>query len=113
MFICFLFFDFFNYTFISFDGDYFLWPLKLLTKNGAENEWYKSAMAVAEQARLNWVNFTTNKISSRYESEIAEDEFPVPPLPQQDFSCILRASLSDKVIDSLDHPLAKKIRGAM
>ena len=97
---------------VNSDGHFFLWPLKLLDKKGKPNDWYASAIDVAELAKIRWIKMTSNMDKKRYEAVTAEDDFDLPDLPVQNFNCILQASLSGMVIDSLNHPIAKKIRGA-
>lgn len=98
-------------TTINRQGVVFLWPVKLPAPDGRRNEWNDSAMAAASLATKNWVRIQANMSLGAYEVSAftgspSEPEWKLPP-----FGELLRIAFKDRFIDSLNHPVLKRLRG--
>jgi hypothetical protein len=88
-------------------GAAFLWPVPLAEDRGGK--WNSSHRAACDQAKYRW----TNMAAGRGEYEIKSVDNPkeidwnsFPPMRE-----ILRQAASERLIESMDHSLLKKLRG--
>jgi hypothetical protein len=88
-------------------GTSLVWPVPLAEDRGGK--WNSTQRAACDQGKTRW----TNKTSGRGEYDIVTVNNPkevdwdfFPP-----FRDILRQAASEHLIDSLEHPLLKKLRG--
>lgn len=95
-------------TCLSHKGTLFLWPYKNST-----NDWSKSASRVARRAVNEWVRLSPDMDANGYRVETAPAELRTiePTWPKMTFGEILNTAFEDKVIDSLDHPVIRSLRG--
>jgi hypothetical protein len=100
------------FTAINRQGVLFLWPVKLPGPDGKHNEWHRSAAEAAELAIDKWVRVTANMSLGAYDVFEATGELPEPTWPDLPFSEILKIAFRDHIVDSADHPLVKRLRGA-
>jgi hypothetical protein len=99
------------FTAISRQGVPFLWPVKLPGPDGKENEWHRSAREAAEMAKDAWVRITANMSLGAYELFEARGDLPDPEWPENSFQEILRIAFKERFVDSLDHPLIRRLQG--
>lgn len=93
-------------TAITADGSIFLWHYKEST-----NSWSQSARIAIREASKRWMRVIPDKSSNGYllESPMVSPAEPVwPPLT---FTEILETAFGSRFIESLNHPLIKKLRG--
>lgn len=93
-------------------GDLFLWRVKLPGADGRSNTWTDSALQIAKAAEDNWarmVSDTANGIYTHYEPST---DLPDPRWPSISFREIIRIAFRDRMIESLDHPIIRELRGA-
>jgi hypothetical protein len=100
------------YVVINRQGVLHLWPVKLPGPDGKHNEWNRSAAEAAEQAMKGWVRVTANMSLGAYEIFKATGDIPDPVWPENPFQEILQVAFRDRLVDSLDHPLIRRLRGA-
>jgi hypothetical protein len=100
------------YTTINRQGVLHLWPVKLPGPDGKHNEWHRSAGEAAERAMHRWVRVTANTSLGAYDLFEAIGELPEPEWPEISFAEILQVAFRDRVVNSLDHPLIQRLRGA-
>ncbi len=98
-------------TSITRHGDLFLWPVKLPGGDGRSNAWHESAAAAAELATKHWVRISANMLGGRYDVARATGAIPEPDWPELSFREILKLAFQHRVIDSIDHPVLKALRG--
>ena len=91
------------------DGDPFLWVLKVPTTGAYYESWYQSAIDAANAAETQWVQLETMK--DNYDFLAAPGINVEPVWPDLTFAEILRLAFKDRYIDTIDHPLLKKLRG--
>jgi len=94
---------------ITRDGDLFLWVLKLPTTGAYYETWYQSALDIAVRAETKWVKLETE--AENYNFTEGSGINVEPEWPDLSFAEILELAFKDRRIDSLDHPLLKRLRG--
>jgi hypothetical protein len=101
------------YMAINRQGVVHLWPVKLPGADGKHNEWHRSAAEAAELAMDKWVRITANMALGAYEIFEAIGDLPDPAWPELPFPEILRIAFRDRIVDSFDHPVVQRLRGAV
>jgi len=99
------------YTTINRQGTVTLWPVPLPTADRRVNEWHRSQREAAERAIGRWIRVKANMPLGAYEIFEAPDSIPDPVWPEHSFQDLLRIGFRDKLIQSLDHPVLKRLRG--
>jgi len=91
----------------------FLWPLKLPKGSGAAFEnWYISALKAAKIAETQWVRVNSNTPAQSYDIITAEADWGEPQWPDMDFNEIFKIAIAEgRIIDSVDNPIIREIRG--
>jgi hypothetical protein len=92
-------------------GVLFLWPIRLPGHDGKLDDWNRSALEAAQLAQEQWVRVTANMPLGAYEVFVATGQHPDPRWPEQPFADLLKAAFKDRLIDSLEHPVLRKLRG--
>ncbi len=98
-------------TAINKQGTPFLWPIRLPGPDGRHDEWSKSAMEAANIATTGWVRVQANMNLGAYEVYEASGNLGDPEWPKLPFNELLRIAFKDRYIDTLDHPVLKRLRG--
>jgi hypothetical protein len=101
------------YTTISRQGILSLWPVTLPGSDGQWNPWHRSAADAAERAKGEWVRLVANKALGAYDIYVATGNLPDPEWPDMSFRDILRTAFSDRYIDTVDHVIVRRLRGAI
>jgi len=101
------------YLTITRQGVVLLWPVKLPGPDGKHNEWHRSAAEAAERAMGKWVRVTSSMSLGAYEMFEASADLPDPVWPDISFEEILKIAFGDRLVDSPDHPLVQRLRGAV
>ena len=99
------------FTAITRQGDVFLWRVKG-TQDGRAKDWARSAREAAERAMVEWVRVKANMGVGAYEYFLASGTIPDPEWPPYTFNELLRVAFGrERLVDRLDHPILKKLRG--
>jgi hypothetical protein len=99
---------------VTTDGRAFIWPLRLAGPNGLMMDWWRSALLAADEAEKTWVSLQPNKREGRYEILTAANQNrPAPAWPDEPFDELVRTGFGDRIILSIEHPIIKKLRGAL
>jgi hypothetical protein len=99
------------FTAINRQGVVFLWPVRLPAADGRSNDWHKSAADAADRATRRWLRIKANMSLGAYEMFEAASSIPDPEWPELSFQELLRIAFRDRLIDRLDHPVIKRLRG--
>ena len=99
------------FTAIARNGDAFLWPIPLPSPDGKDNDWHRSAREAARLAMERWVRVTSSRSLGAYETTITRAELPEPNWPNKSFQELIDIAFRDRMIDSIDHPVLKRLRG--
>src|SRR5262249_53347052 len=100
------------YTAINRQGVVQLWPVRLPSADGRVLEWHRSAAEAAELAMRKWVRIKANMSLGAYEIFEATGAIPDPQWPEYTFQELLRIGFRDRLVDSLDHPVIKRLHGS-
>jgi hypothetical protein len=100
------------HTAITQDGIVFLLPVTLPSSDGKPNSWNDTKAAAVQNAELNWVRIVANQARKAYDINLPVNPKPDPEWPDYSFDELLKLAFKGNVIDSIDHPVVKKILGA-
>jgi hypothetical protein len=92
-------------TSINRQGDLFLWPVSM-----REDQWGQTARDAADRARTRWVRVVANMSGGYYDLLEASANLSEPVWPQLTFGEILRLAFRGALIDTLDHPVVRRLR---
>jgi len=93
------------------EGKIFLHPLKLAGIDGRLDHWSESSHNIVELAKEKWVRVESSRSAGCYEAYVARSDLGEPQWGTKTFDEIIRVAFSKRYIDSLDHPVLKKLRG--
>ena len=99
------------YTTINRQGVVSLWPCRIPDETGQSNAWWDSAFQAAEMAREKWVRITSDKSLGAYRIYVAGGQLPEPEWPKESLGELLKIAFKNRYIDSIDHPVLKRLRG--
>jgi hypothetical protein len=99
------------YTAISRQGVLFLWPVRLPGSDGRQLEWWRSAAEAAELAMSRWVRIKADMALGAYQIFEAASVIPDPDWPSVSLMELLRIAFRDRLVDSPDHAVLKRLRG--
>jgi hypothetical protein len=90
-----------------------LWPIKLPSgDNKRTDSWSRSTFEHAQRAMTEWIRIRANMGMGAYEAFQAESKLPDPEWPTTPFQELLRLGFRDHFVDTIDHFLLKRLRGA-
>jgi hypothetical protein len=89
----------------------FIWPIRLPGADGKIDDWNRSALEAASMAATKWTRVASNMALGAYDVFQATADWPEPEWPEIPFNEILRIAFKGRVIESLDHPTLKRLRG--
>ncbi len=98
-------------TAINRQGVVFLWPIRLPGPDRKLDDWSQSALEAANLAREGWVRVAANMSLGAYDVFQATGNIPDPDWPDAPFKDLLRIGFRGKLIDSMDHPVLRRLRG--
>jgi hypothetical protein len=99
------------YTGITRDGNLFMWLVNMPGSDGRIDTWSQSAHAGANLAKTHWVRMKSNRDIGAYEVLQATNLKDEPSWPELSFKEVVNLAFRDKVIDSLDHVVIRRLRG--
>jgi hypothetical protein len=95
------------------DGVIFFWPINLPGPSGQSNSWNDSALDAARMAMEHWIRVRSNRSLGAYEIELPEAILPDPVWPDLTFARLIELAFKDRLIDSEDHPVLRRLRGQL
>jgi hypothetical protein len=96
---------------ITRQGVLFLWPLRVPGEYGKTDNWLASAREAAAHAVHAWVRVQSNMSLGAYEVYEAIGAIPDPVWPDLSMDEIVRIAVRGRVINTIDHPVLRKLRG--
>ena len=99
------------FTAVNRQGVVFLWPVRLPGQDGKLDDWSRSTLEAADMARRSWVRVAANMALGAYDVFQASGDLPDPDWPELPFKELLRVAFRDRLIDTLDHPVLRRLRG--
>jgi hypothetical protein len=102
------------YTAVTRDGNPFLWPVNLPGEDGRLDAWSQSAHTAATMAEASWIRLVANRTVGAYDvMEATGLASETASWPELTFPEMVNLAFRDRLIDSLDHPLVKRLRGEL
>ena len=102
------------YTVINRQGVLSLWPVRLPGSDGRQNEWWRSSQEAAVRAMTKWSRIKSDMALGAYQLfEATGKNIPEPEWPDLPFMEMLRIAFRDRLVDHADHPVLKRLRGAV
>ena len=98
-------------TSITNHGSVFLWPIRLPDEQGRLDEWNSVALEAAGRAKSKWVRVMANMLAGTYDVLEAAGQFPEPVWPKVTLQQLLEIAFKGRVIDTMDHPVLRRLRG--
>lgn len=89
----------------------FLWPVGMPGPDGRVNLWTQSALQIVNEYAGRWIRVIANTGLGAYEPYITETPFDPPVWPPEGFKSLLQKAFRGKIIDTLEHPIIKMLRG--
>jgi hypothetical protein len=99
------------YTTINRQGVLFLWPVRLPASDGRQLEWHRSAAEAAERAMKDWIRVRSNMSLGAYEIDAAGITHSDPEWPPYSLEDLLRIAFRDRLVNRIDHPVVRRLRG--
>ena len=96
---------------ISRQGVVFLWPVHIPLADGKQLEWWRSQREAAELAMSRWIRVKANMSLGAYEMFEAQGVMSEPTWPDASFQDLIRIAFRDRMIDRVDHPVIRRLRG--
>jgi hypothetical protein len=96
---------------ITRQGVLILWPLKLPSEGQRHNSWMETAREAAELAKTRWVRLAADMGLGGYRIYQAEGELSEPEWPDKPLGEILQIAFRDRIVDSENHPVVRRLRG--
>lgn len=96
---------------ITRQGVLLLWPLKLPTEGQRHNGWADTAREAAELAKTKWVRLAADMGLGGYRIYKAEGELSEPSWPDKPLTEIMQIAFRDRIVDSENHPVVRRLRG--
>jgi hypothetical protein len=98
---------------ITRQGAQFLWPCFLPPEGGSGSTagWFESAAAAVELAKKKWIRVKADMAHGAYRIFEAQGDLPEPIWPDKTMAELLDLAFRDRVIDSEDHLVVKRLRG--
>jgi hypothetical protein len=94
-------------------GTPFLWPIRMADSDGKWNIWHQSAWQIAEKAQHRWCRMQANRDAGHYVAEYDQrppEQQHEPAWPDLAFRDWLELGFRGFTIDSLEHPILKRLR---
>ena len=99
------------FTTITRQGAVLLWPISLPKEDGRHDDWSRSALEAAQLAQSKWIRIASNMDLGAYDVFEATGDIPEPVWPDMEFRELLNIAFKDNRIESLDHPVLRRLRG--
>ena len=90
---------------ISSTGRLFWWHIKMSTSR--RNHWAESALKAVEVAKKKWIRVIA--AHDGYEIREAKAKMPEPQWPELSRDEAIQLAFEDRIIDTMQHPLAKRL----
>ena len=91
-------------------GGFYLWPIRLPGTDGRIDSWNESAHQIVADFAGQWIRLHSNREAGAYDVVTPVSPFP-PPVWPESAEGLLKKAFRDRVIESLDHPVVKRLRG--
>jgi hypothetical protein len=94
------------------EGVIHTWPVKIPSTE-RPNRWHQTAWNAAQRAERSWVRVAANMTLGEYEIYEACDDLGDARFPDEPFSATLTRAFEGHVIETIDHPALRALRGEL
>jgi hypothetical protein len=88
---------------------FFFWPVAVSDR---PTNWDATAQKAVELAKTGWTRMAANMAASGYDVWSPQGVLAEPVWPQKSFEDLLEIALSERLVDTDNHPIMLKLRGA-
>jgi hypothetical protein len=99
------------YTYVTREGAIAVWPARLPRADGRTDHWMRSEHEAAKLATTSWVRMTANMAAGSFDVHVAKADLPEPEWPDVTFEKLLELAFADHLVESMDHPVLRRLRG--
>lgn len=92
-------------------GGHGLWPIRLPGEDGRLDRWNQSAMEIVRGHSGKWIRVQSNRNLGCYEAFEAINQPPAPQWPAGGFDELMQKAIRHQIIDSVEHPVVRRLRG--
>jgi hypothetical protein len=97
---------------VNVGGVPFLWAVPAPTPDGRKNAWHETAREAAEMAETNWIRMMADMGAGMYSIYRGNAQLAEPSFPDKSLRDLLSLAFKDDgLIETLDHPVLKRLRG--
>ena len=93
------------------EGVFFIIPVRLPSPDGRVDEWTASRTRAVELAMQEPVRMASNVSAGAYEVFTTPSKVPFPDWPEESWEDLIEVAFRGKMIESVDHPVLKRLRG--
>lgn len=101
------------YVAIDRQNNFFLWSVRLPDAEGKLDQWNEAAHEAAKLAAKSWIRISANMSAGCYDVHEAIGSLKDPEWPTMPLEEMLNLAFKGKVIDSMEHPIIQKLKGAV
>lgn len=98
-------------TYIDRAGSVFLWDVPLPSGDLRPISWWDSARMIITEYTDRWINIRANRSCGSYDVAEATASIPKPTPPSLSMGQLLAAAFRGRIIDTVDHPVLRALRG--
>jgi hypothetical protein len=98
-------------TTINRQGVLFLWQIRLPGADGRIDDWSRSALDAANEAKTRWVRITANMSLGAYDVAVATCPISDPVFPDNSFQEIINIAFREKRISDPNDHVLRRLRG--
>lgn len=100
------------FTAINRQNTIFLWPVPLPGPDGRLNPWHESALEAVKHAEQHWTRMAADMNLGAYAIYQAAESLPEPEWASEtSFEALVRIGFKNKIIEDLEHPVLRRLRG--
>ena len=99
------------YLAINRQGTLSFWPVRLPGPDGKDMNWWKSGREAAQLAMKDWFRVKANMNLGAYDIFEAASVISEPDWPTLGYWELIKIAFRDHLIDRIDHPVIKRLRG--
>lgn len=93
-------------------GNLFLWALRVPGPEGKEDRWMLSALEAREMSEKHWIRIQANQQAGAYDVHRALADLGEPAWPADiTLGKAVELAFRGRVIDTLEHPVLRQLRG--
>jgi CO/xanthine dehydrogenase FAD-binding subunit len=98
-------------TTITRQGVVMIWPMRIAVDGARRDAWAETSAEAAELSKRKWIRMPADKGLGGYRIYEAQGELSEPVWPDKTLQQLLEIAFRDRVIDSEDHPVVRRLRG--